>query len=111
MQGVEEGGGGGGLCQGEGGRGSRKNPPPALVCGRKGQRKISLMNAEEILRPKAEENFFPKNRTQDLWAGSYIARGLALPRSTWREGQIQLTGNMRTWMRMRQWACQNTFRQ
>ena len=47
-------GGGGGVWRGEVGRGSRKSPPPPVVSGLKGQRKISSSNAEEICdrRPK-----------------------------------------------------------
>ena len=43
-----------------------------MVSGLKGQRKFSLINAEEILRPKAKEAYSPENRTENLWAGSRI---------------------------------------
>ena len=55
-----------GFWRGEGGRGSRKKPPPPTVSGRKGQRKFSSINADESLRPRAKENFSPENPTENL---------------------------------------------
>ena len=51
---------------GEGGRRVRKNPPPPVVSGVQDKRQISLMNAEEILRPRAKEKFLQKNPPENL---------------------------------------------
>ena len=65
---------GGGFLVGEEGGGSLKNPPPPMVSGLKGQGN-SFTNAQENLRPKAEEKFSPGNGTENLWAASRIGRG------------------------------------
>ena len=69
----------------EGLTGSKKNPHPHIVSGVKGQRKISLTNAKEILRPRANENFSPENRTENLWAGSCIGAEEGRGERVWGE--------------------------